>query len=454
MTYYNQIKQLVTQCADFWDYYNIHHYRDIDQFFNEPVSFIKNTFMYASKKLLAPRDEATSDLMYPAISDARAAHSVSTFFLGALIAQKLFEGRFKSLSTDKENKKVYEFSYIWTLTCLYHDCGYTLENNKALTQRLARAVNSAWVHNTFEQRAKKYPHWLGMAIFRREMELRQSIWGFPNYRFYWRNCLNQNSVSLLNCFECRAILDIEEYYRHVPKCLYLAHSATPILFPIRKSSEINRYFAYRLLSVDAPITKRSCIDHGIAGGYLFFDRIIRNYANAYCSASRNNDDTDISEFTNPNDYSERPMHFSFDQLPLFGYIADCIINHNIWSASSYTAYGEIYKMMGMEKLMIPEYDKINFFKNPLLFTLAVSDSIEPYKLFSTPHIDKTSYASDQLKSIFNETCIEIKSDRIVIKPPKQMFDRLQQKLQELQDWVDVDCEKTEDVFEIIPRLAD
>ena len=143
MTYYNQIKQLVTQCADFWDYYNIHHYRDIDQFFNEPVSFIKNTFMYASKKLLAPRDEATSDLMYPAISDARAAHSVSTFFLGALIAQKLFEGRFKSLSTDKENKKVYEFSYIWTLTCLYHDCGYTLENNKALTQRLARAVNSA-----------------------------------------------------------------------------------------------------------------------------------------------------------------------------------------------------------------------------------------------------------------------------------------------------------------------
>lgn len=90
---------------------------------------------------------------------------------------------------------------------------------------------------------------------------------------------------------------------------------------------------------------------------MFFDRMIRNYAKAYCSALSNDAGTDISDFANPNDYASQPMHFSFDQLPLFAYISDCIINHNIWYAKSDTDNGQIYIKMGMEKLLIPNCDK-------------------------------------------------------------------------------------------------
>lgn len=449
------MEQLTTQYPDFWDYYGIHRNKRIGQLFNDPIWFIEETFSHASKKLLAPISYNEDDELRPKLSDARAAHSISTFFLGALIAHKLFDGRFTSLSTDRNNNKVYEFSYIWTLTCLYHDCGYTLENDKVLAPRLAQAVNMAWVHDTVRQRAEKYPHWLGMTKFRNSMKLRQSIWKTQYHRSHCcRKCAQQNLRNQDVCNECSAIRVIEDYYRRAPKTLYFTDSVTPIYFPIRKSNDINRYFAYRLLTVDAPVEKRGCIDHGIAGGYLFFDRIIRNYAKAYCSAVKNNVDTDISDFINPSDYSRQPMHFSFNQLPLFAYISDCIINHNVWSERSNTANGQIYQRLGMEKLLIPEYERVNFSRNPLLFILAVSDSIEPYKLFSTPRIDETPYSKSHLLSLFNDTSIEIIKDRIIIKPPTSMIDRLEHKLNELQDWVDVDWRKDTDTFEIIPRLVD
>lgn len=90
----------------------------------------------------------------------------------------------------------------------------------------------------------------------------------------------------------------------------------------------------------------------------------------------------------------------------------------------------------------------------MLFILAVSDSIEPYKLFSTIQIDKAPYNKDQLQLLLKETNIEIINDRIVIKPPKTMIDKFHDKINELKDWVDVDCRENADTFEIIPCPAD
>jgi len=455
MTYYNQIEELVAQYPDFWDYYGIHRNSRIDQIFNNPLRFIEETFMYASKKLLAPTSNGEDDELRPKLSEARAAHSVSTFFLGAFIAKRLFDGVFSAISTERNSSNGYEFSYIWTLTCLYHDCGYTLEKDQTLAQQLAKAVNSSWARDTIEQQAAKHPYQLGMTQFRKSMELRRSIWCSQGSNSYCRSKqMHKNLIDQYDCVECRAILNIEDYYRHATKTLYSIGSATPIYFPIRKSSEINRYFAYRLLTFDTPVSKTGCIDHGIAGGYLFFDRIIRNYAKAYMSALRYDADTNISNFINPNDYNEQPMHFSFDQLPLFAYISDCIMNHNIWSAKSNTANAQIYQKLSMNKLLVPKYDRVNFFRNPLLFILAVSDSIEPYKLFSAIQIDKAPYNKDQLQLLLKETNIEIINDRIVIKPPKTMIDKFHDKINELKDWVDVDCRENADTFEIIPCPAD
>lgn len=422
LSFYNQIEQLVTQYPDFWDYYCIHRNVRAGQFFSDPLKFIRDTFMYASKKLLAPTSNGEVDEFRLELSDARAAHSVSTFFLGALIAKNIFGGIFSSMSTNSTRSNSYEFSYIWTLTCLYHDCGYALEKNEKMAQQLTKAVSSAWNNGTIEQKAKRYPYWLGIAEFRKNMKLLQSIWQRKGYHSSCpKKHLQKNLINQHTDIEYRAIWDIQDYYQRVPKVLYLSNSEIPVHFPVRKSNEINRYFAYRLLTIDTPVKRIGCIDHGIAGGYLFFDRIIRNYANSYKSALSDNSDIDISNFANPNDYNENPMHFSFDQLPLFAYISDCIINHNIWSERSDTVYGEIYQRMGMHKLIIPRYDRVNFFRNPLLFILAVSDTIEPYKLFSTTHIDRIPFEKAQLDKLFNDTYIEIIDDRIVIKPPKPMI---------------------------------
>jgi len=447
MTYQNQLENLVNHNnPNSWDYYGIHRDTNVDQFFDNPIRSIEETFMIASKILLAPMANADSDHMRPQLSAARAAHSISAFFLGALIAQNLFNGAFSSLFTDSKRESGYEFSYIWTLTCLYHDCGYTFEKDNTLAQQLARDVCSSWVNDSIENRAAKAPYRLGMAKFRETIELQQSIWQSKRRFSYCRQRVGQSSTMQPCCVECRAMYAIEDYYYHAPKRLFMTNSNNPICFPIRKSNEISRYFAYRLLPLDEPTEKSSCIDHGIAGGCLFFDRIIRNYAKAYGKAFRHNPNTDIRDFVGPND-----MHFNFDQLPVFAYIADCIINHNVWSAKTDSSCSEIYRKMGMSNLIGPEYEKINFFRNPLLFILAVSDSLEPYKVFCTPQIDKVAYSKTQLKSLFNSTRLEVNNDRIVMKLPREMVDRCKQKLEEMQEWIDVECRKNGDVFEIIPQ---
>ncbi|EGW38293.1 hypothetical protein DOT_3853 [Desulfosporosinus sp. OT] len=42
----------------------------------------------------------------------------------------------------------------------------------------------------------------------------------------------------------------------------------------------------------------------------------------------------------------------------------------------------------------------------------------------------------------------------MIKPPKTMIDKFHDKINELKDWVDVDCRENADTFEIIPCPAD
>lgn len=448
MKLYEQLQQLVTLHSDFWDYYRIHRRESLDSFFDEPSSFIRRTFEHASKRLLVSADYTNGHLRELHISKARAAHSLSSFFIGALIAHRLFDGMLGTIYTDNERTKPYSFSYIWTLTCLYHDYGYNLEKNKRLAQRLARAVNTARTKNKLKERANQSPYWLGMADFRKELNIRQSIWNTQPQSNNCRQCRDRQNLRRRKCVECLAVGEITSSYRQAPKTLYFGNAAIviPIHFPKRRSNEISRYFAFRLLSFES-IYKSICIDHGIAGGYLFFDTIINNYARAYSEASANRN-IEISDFYYPSN-GTRLMHFSFNQLPIFAYIADCIINHNIWSAKTGTEYEVVYKEMGMVKLLDSEYDKINFFKNPLLFILAISDSIEPYKLLSDLPIDVEDYDKNQLVKYLKNYSLRINGDKIIIESELLADERIL-KLQELQDWVDVKIERNDQGVVIIP----
>jgi len=160
-----------------------------------------------------------------------------------------------------------------------------------------------------------------MNQFRQSEMISQSIWAKAHSvrRQGRRNTPDSDVASALR-----------SAYVNSPKRLYYQNSQHPIVFPTRTSVLVSRYFAYRLLSLGDE--KRSCIDHGVAGGIIFFDSMLQNYEEGYIKAKNRDSEAELSDFLNPNDYDHQ-MHFSFKQLPLFAYIADCIINHNIWSAS-------------------------------------------------------------------------------------------------------------------------
>jgi hypothetical protein len=97
---------------DLWKYYN-----DLDcntnPFENDSAAegFIKSYFQAGNK-------ESVFDKRFPSEKD-RNIHSISTFFLGFLV---------KPLLHIPEPEP--SFSYLWFITCLYHDYGYYIENHK------------------------------------------------------------------------------------------------------------------------------------------------------------------------------------------------------------------------------------------------------------------------------------------------------------------------------------
>lgn len=74
---------------------------------------------------------------------------------------------------------------------------------------------------------------------------------------------------------------IIQAYMDRPKMLFLQGEERAIVFPTRSKEEIGRYFGYRLFPAES---EKACIDHGIAGGLLFFDRLIKNYETVYSNS--------------------------------------------------------------------------------------------------------------------------------------------------------------------------
>ncbi len=448
LSYREQIEHAVTSYPEFWDYYNLHRNDSIDVYFDDPKWFIKQTFMFAEKKLLAPVDkhEDFQNSRNPELSVPRAAHSVSTFLLGAIIAKNLCQGAFTGLytrDTDEDIAIFYDFSYIWTLTCLFHDCGYYLEQNKEKAELINRNIMKWWdqlERNT--EKIQRFSYFLGLNRFHKTEKITHSIWSVKSPKVNGVNGHNMLNPLDLDISEITSAL--RTAYINSPKLLYFDIN-NPIDFPIRTCSIVSRYFAYRLLSIEG--INKSCIDHGIAGGLIFFDSMMKNYKAGYIKAIERDPATKFEDFSNPNDF-DRHMHFSFDQLPLFAYIADCIINHNIWSASLDSRQAEIYSQLSLESLIGCNYHKVNFSKNPLLFILAIADSIEPYKLFSTPKIDMAPYDRGQLNSILNNTILGISEKQIVIVPPRNCDNKLKGRLDEMKTWIDINYEVDNNQFTI------
>ena len=60
------------------------------------------------------------------------------------------------------------------------------------------------------------------------------------------------------------------------------------------------------------------------------------------------------------------------------FIADCIISHNIWNGKD---KNEAYRRFKLDDLIGDKYVKADKRRNPYLFLLALSDTLEPFKIF-------------------------------------------------------------------------
>lgn len=114
----------------------------------------------------------------------------------------------------------------------------------------------------------------------------------------------------------------------------------------------------------------------------------------------------------------------------FAYLADCIISHNIWPATK--EKNEIYKEYDLNELVEPNFKKITFGNNPILFILAIADTIEPIKLYSDVSGMETIdiWRGIDMKFERGGMTIKLLDDRL-------KFSKAQTKIKDLENWVDV-----------------
>ena len=98
----------------------------------------------------------------------------------------------------------------------------------------------------------------------------------------------------------------------------------PTVEPTFSEEIIKKYFNYRVKEMNS-------IDHGIIGGFIQFDKLIKNFKEQYDSASCFNKIVDGAFYT---DHNKRTLVWRKEHLWHFAFVADAILAHNIWFVDS------------------------------------------------------------------------------------------------------------------------
>lgn len=382
MSLYDCIIDMYQNSSDEWNYYGL----NISVPFNctGAKEFIKQYFEQGAKKrVILP--------VFDEINTMRIMHTISAYFIGLLLKKNMGQ----NLNIKCSNSEDYEFSYLWFLVCLYHDMGYAVEND--------------WKYKfIYRKQSDKfldmYPH------FRRKM-CRQGyeykdlglVFVAPQvYRTYFsterngeRNRENDEGIVFGNGIR-------------IEKSMYSRKTVLNYLEYCKMTEEIRHY------------------DHGIVGGFWLYDSLMKNYYKMYVQERKFDRNIEFNNFK-----VRGYWYFSEDQWRIFAYLADCIISHNIWPASDETY--EIYKKCDLNQLIEPYFKKIAFRDNPILFILAIADTIEPIKLYSeVPHMQEVDiWRGIDMLFQRNSVIIKLLDDRL-------KFERLENKIKGLENWMDVD----------------
>lgn len=382
---------------------------ELAQFFSSGAAkdFIKSYFS-AGRKESALSLNINEPYELP---DERAVHTVSGFFLGLAI-ENCMNGA-TPLSIVMEDS--FPFSYLWFLTFLYHDYGYCVAEQDHIPPGMPTFAHISPCKNHPLRSADS------TAIFQALKVLGIDISPFPFYRHRSQLYGKPNLIHALS-------KELKQYNI----------SKTRIQFS--NSSAISRYWYSQNTLVgyfNYCLNHRQRLDHGIIGGSLFYDRMIKNYIYAYVSSIE-----EQHKYPNLSDFKFRERHFSAEQLPIFSYIADCIMVHNVWKEKEETK--SLYMYYRLNELSGGNYKQISFQANPLLYILSIADSLEPVKIYGK------QYSNLQIESILRKLDIDYQPGSCKITfsfcDDSIPIDPLYQEALNLTDWTTIQCSKISDGY--------
>lgn len=383
------MKTLYETMSNYYKYNNIdwnYYLNDLafPKNINDARKFIDDFFAYAGKSYLI-RD------ILQECETLRVNHTLSVFFIGLLIKNSSFHD-LKII--DNDQNEIFEFSYLWFLVSLFHDMGYIQE--KDWTYKFDYRKKS----KDFEKIMKENKIYYNHSFYKRMPFTAYYDLGitFPVPSRYVR----YHTPTVRTKYEI-------PYYNGIS-----FNNGTTIKKSMYTSGTIFNYLEYCKMN-----PKINHYDHGIVGGLWLYDSLVKNY---YLSFSRNKS----ADF---NDFYINDLHFSTSQFPIFAYLADCIISHNMWFATDdYTI--EQYEKYGLKQLTPPYAQPVQFNRNPILFILALADTLEPIKTCSNLDISPLDVLNN-IECEFNHKQITLAFKN------NDMFNKMTDKINRSTNWLDI-----------------
>ena len=301
----------------------------------------------------------------------KAIHTFSTFLLGFTLKDIVHDTLKQYISEKNPTWKDWDFEYTWFLTSLYHDC-------------------LAGYEKMIPENSKKF----SLKQFLKKID------STYEYSIYDKK-LNNNIFS---------------------------ETDLPTVEPTFSEEIIKKYFNYRIKEMNS-------IDHGIIGGFIQFDKLIKNFKEQYDSASYNDEIEDGVFYSTHND---KTLVWRIQHLWHFAFVADAILAHNIWFVDlGDEKLVENYRKYGLSSLIVCKSEdridnRITLEKSPLLFFLAIIDTIEPTKYFNTLN---PKFVLQKISIIYiqEEKTIEITADKKIFNI--ELWYR--KKIKDLKTWINI-----------------
>mgnify|MGYP000956720083 FL=1 len=213
----------------------------------------------------------------------------------------------------------------------------------------------------------------------------------------------------------------------------------------KKKTLCENYYRYRAedryrTTEHGVIKEHGVIDHGIAGGIILYNELVKNY---YMVKEYSGSNEDSFEYSN--------RKFSKDNFKDYAKAAIGIIRHNMWYASDSDTCRTYYRF-GLNDLISESNNKICYTDDRLLFLLCLADTIEPLKRF------RNLGTNEEINEILRQICMDIeninnqKNSKITItiqvSDELENKDKLIENCRSLDSWMNVETTQEDNKVKI------